>query len=75
VLALARVGVLSGAQPLPVPFRGRDGGEVVRFWYAVWLRQDEEVVAGPGPSVRPGLLGSAGPRSFGPSPASVLRAT
>ena len=30
--ALARVGVLSGARPLPVPFRGRDGGEVMRFF-------------------------------------------
>jgi hypothetical protein len=75
VLTLATVGVLSGARPLPVPFRSRDVGKVMRFLCAVWLRQDEEVVADPGPSVRPGLLGSAGPQSFGPSTASVLRVT
>ena len=72
---LARVGVLGRAQALPVPFRGHDGGEVVRFSSAVRLRQEEEVVADPGPSVWPGLLGLAWPRSFGHSPTSVLRAT
>ena len=73
--ALARVGVLSRALPLPIPFKGRDRGDVMRFSCAVWLRQGEEVRADPVPSVWPGLLGSAGPRLFGPSPASVLRAT
>jgi hypothetical protein len=41
---------------------------------AVRLRQEEEVVADLGLSVRRGLLGPAGPRSFGPSLADVLRA-
>ena len=72
--ALARVGVLSGARPLPIPFRGHDGGKVVRFSCAMQLRQGEEVGADPGPSVWPGLLGLARPRSFGPSPASALQA-
>jgi hypothetical protein len=72
---LVRVDVLGGARPLPVPFRGHDGGEVVRFSCSVWLRQDEEVMADPGPSIWPGLLGSTGPWWFGPSPASILRVT
>ena len=65
--ALARVGVLSRALPLPIPFKGRDRGDVMRFSCAVWLRQDEEVMVDPGLSVRPGLLGSARSQSFGPS--------
>ena len=72
--ALARVGVLNGARPLPVPFRGHDGGEVACLSSVGRLRQEEEVVADPSPSIRPGLLGLAGPQSFRPSLASVLQA-
>jgi hypothetical protein len=75
VLILVRVGTLGWAQPLPVPFEGRDGGEVVHLSSAVGLRQEEGVVANPGLSVWLGLLGLAGPQSFMPSLAKILRAT
>ena len=74
MLALVRTGILGGARPLPVPSRGRDGGEVVRLSSTVQLRQEEEVMADPSLSVRPGLLGLAGPRLFGPSLTDILRA-
>jgi hypothetical protein len=41
---------------------------------AMQLKQEEGVMADPGLSVRPSLLGSARPRSFGLSLASILRA-
>ena len=47
----------------------------MRLSSTVWLRQEEGVVADPGLIVRSGLLGLAGPRSFGPSLADVLWAT
>jgi hypothetical protein len=72
--SLVRTCILGRARPLPVPSKGRDGGKVVRLSSAVWLRQEEEVMANPGLSVRPSLLGLAGPRSFRPSLADVLRA-
>jgi hypothetical protein len=74
VLILVRVGTLGQARPPSVPSRGRDGGEVMRPSSVVQLRQEEGVIADPGLSVRPGLLSSAGPRSFGPLLAGVLQA-
>jgi hypothetical protein len=72
VLVLVRAGTPGGAQPLPAPFGGRDGGEVVRPLSAAWLRHEEGVVADPGLSVRPGSLGLSRPRSFGLSLTDVL---
>ena len=46
----------------------------MRLSSTVWLRQEEGVVADPGLIGRPGLLGLARPRSFGPSLADALRA-
>ena len=46
----------------------------MRVSSAMWLRHEGGVVADLGLIVRPGLLGLAGPRSFGLSLASVLRA-
>jgi hypothetical protein len=74
VLVLVRAGVLGRARPLPVPSRGRDGGEVVHPSSVVRLRKEEGVVVDPGLSVRPGLLGSARLQSFGPLLAGVLQA-
>ena len=44
---------------------------VVSLLFVMRLRQKEGVMADPGLSVWPGSLGSAGPRSFGPSLADV----
>ena len=48
--ALARIGVHGGARPLLIPSRGHDGGELMRFSSAMWLRQEEEVMTDPSPS-------------------------
>jgi hypothetical protein len=69
-----RASTLGWTRPLPVPSRGRDGEEVVRPSSAMGLRQEEGIVADLGLSIRPGLLSLAGPRSFGPLLADMLRA-
>jgi hypothetical protein len=66
--------MLAGARPLLVPYRGRDGGEIMRLSRAVRLRQERGVMADPSLIIRPRLLGLAGPQSFGLSLAGVLRA-
>jgi hypothetical protein len=65
MLVLVRAGTLGWARPLPVSSGGRDEGEVVCLLSIVRLRQEGGVVADPSLSIRPGLLGLAGPRSFG----------
>ena len=74
MLVIVKAGTLGWARPLPVPSGDRDGGEVMRLSSVVRLRQEKGVVANPGLNVRPGLLGLAGPRSFGPSLVEILRA-
>ena len=51
VPVLIRVGTLGWARPLPVPSRGRDGGEVMRLSSVVWLRHEGGVMANPSLSV------------------------
>ena len=68
-------GTLGWARPLLVPSGGQDGGEVMCLLGAVRLRREEGIVADPGLSVWPSLPSLAGPRSFGPLLAGVLRAT
>ena len=72
---LIRGGMLARARPLPIPSRGRDGGEVMRLSSAVQLRWEEWVVADPDLSAWPSLLGLTRPRSFRLLLAGVLRAT
>ena len=60
MLIFVRVGMLGCARPLSVPSRDHDGGEVVSLSSAVWLRQEEGVMADPGLSVWPGSPGLAG---------------
>jgi hypothetical protein len=74
VSVLVMIDMLGWARPLPIPSRGRDGGEVVRLSSVVWLRYEGGVVADPCLIVRPGLLGLTEPRSFGLSLAGVLQA-
>jgi hypothetical protein len=57
MLALVRAGTPSYTRPLPVPPKGRDGGEVVRPLGAMRLRQEEGVVADPGLDAWPAPLG------------------
>jgi hypothetical protein len=73
MLVPVKAGTLGWARPLLVPSRGRDRGEVMRPSSIVRLRQEEGVIADPGLGVRPGLLDLAGPRSFGPLLADMLR--
>ena len=75
MLTLVRAGMLGYVRPLPIPSRGRDGGEIVRLSSVVRLRREEGVVADPSLSGWPGWLSLTGPRSFGPSLAEILRAT
>jgi hypothetical protein len=75
VLVVVRVSSLGWARPLPIPSRGRDGGEVMCLSSTVQLRHEEGVMANPSLSFRPSLLGLAGPRSFGLSLTGVLRAS
>ena len=72
MLVLVRAGTLGGARPLPVPYEGWDGGEVMRPLSAARLRQEEGIAATPGLRVRVGLLSLARPRSFRPLLADIL---
>ena len=69
---VSRAGTLGYARPLPDPFGGRDGGEVTLLLSIMRLWEEEGVVADPGLSIQPALLGLAGPWSFGLLLTSVL---
>jgi hypothetical protein len=64
---------LAGPNLSPFPLGVVMGGEVMRLSGAVWLRQEEGVMADPDLSVWPGSLGLARPQSFGPLIVDILR--
>ena len=64
---LDRTGVPGYARPLPIPPRGRGGGEVMASLVRRVAKEEGRVVAVPGLGVGSVLLGLTGPRSFGPS--------